>query len=57
MRFMWQSFILSGYEQSFREQLILQYPRLGWRLVHSLHYMLLKFIYKVHIKVAVLVGK
>lgn len=57
MHFKWQSFILSGYEESFREQLILQYPRLGWRLVHSLHYMLLKFIYKVHIKVAVLVGK
>lgn len=49
--------MLSGYEQSFREQLILQCCRLGWKLVYSLHYMLLKFIYKVHIKVAVLTGK
>jgi len=49
--------MLSGYEQSFRVQLIWQYCRLGRRLVHSLHYMLLKFIYKVHIKVTVLIGK
>lgn len=50
-----QSFMLSGYEQSFTAQLILQYPGPGWRLVNSLHYMLLKFI--LHNKVAVLIGK
>lgn len=50
-----QSFMLSGYEQSFGAQLILQYPGLSWTLVNSLHYMLLKFI--LHNKVAVLIGK
>lgn len=49
--------MLSGYEQSFSEQLILEYCRLGWKLGHSLHYTQLKFIYKVHITVAVLVRK
>lgn len=49
--------MLSGYEQSFSEQLILQYCRLGWKLGHSLHYMQLKFVYKFHVKVAVLLGK
>lgn len=49
--------MLYGYEQSFREQLILQYRRMGWKLVHSQHYTLLKFIYNVHINVTVLIGK
>lgn len=49
--------MLNGYEQSFSEQLILQYCKLGWKLGHSLCYMQLKFVYKVHSKVAVLLGK
>lgn len=49
--------MLSGYEQSFSEQLILQYCTLGWKLGHSLQYMQLKFVCEVHIKVAVLLGK
>lgn len=47
--------MLSGYEQSFSEQLILQ--KLGWKLGHSLHYTQLRFVYKVEFKVAVLLGK